>query len=404
MTVLYPGRHNTDAGPDFIGARLRIDGQEWAGNVEIHVKASDWKRHGHSGNPAYDNVILHVVGVDDLRIPAATGRMIPQAVLTFPKTFIGLYNQMSKRIGEVECSTAISRLMPAVTLGWLDSLAVERMQRKSRQILDTVRQVDGDWQRACFIVLARALGFGLNAEPMEMLARKVPLSVVSKHSDNLLQLEALLFGQAGMLDTSVHIFDEYYQQLCREYIFLAHKYGLRPLRRDVWKFARTRPQNFPTRRIAMLARALAGGFSLMSEILETECNNDATRALFDWELDGYWLQNIDFDQPGVNLQAKLSAQTRDLLTVNLTAPLIYAYGAWRGDCELAEKSMDFWHATAAENNHIIRSWQRAGLGAKSAADSQALLQLRNEYCERGRCMDCRFGHALLRQAYSEAEC
>lgn len=400
VEVIYPGRHNTDAGPDFLGARLRIDGQEWAGNVEIHVKASDWKRHKHSSDPAYDNVILHVVGVDDLRIPDKTGRMIPQTVVSFPETFAGIYSEMSEQIGKIECEGVIGETPEPAATFWLENLSVERMQRKSKRILDTVRLVEGDWQRACFITLARSLGFSLNAEPMEILARNLPLSIAAKHSDNLLQLEALLFGQAGMLDTSVHIFDEYYQQLCREYYFLAHKYDLRPMRRDLWKFARTRPQNFPTRRIALLARTLLGGFSLMASIIDPKCNNASARALFDWELDGYWLRNIDFDQPCVNLQSRMSQSARDLLVINLAAPLLYAYGAWRGDAEMSERGLDIWRDAAPENNMIIRSWKSAGLEAKSAAESQALIELRNEYCERRRCLECRFGHALLRKAYN----
>lgn len=400
VKVIYQGRHNTDAGPDFVGARLSIDNQEWAGNVEIHVKASDWKRHGHSEDPAYDNVILHAVGVDDLRIPGKWGEMIPQTVLTFPETFIGLYSRMSSKISAVECEDIVRNVSNPVRICWLENLSVERMHRKSSHILDIVRLVDGDWQRACFIVLARALGFSLNAEPMEILARSIPLSVLAKHSDNLVQLEALLFGQAGMLDTSVHIFDEYYQQLCREYFFLARKYDLRPMRRDLWKYARTRPQNFPTRRIALLARAALGGFSLMASILDDKCDAATACDLFDWRLEGYWLSNIDFDQPSYPLSESLSQQARELLVINLVAPLLYAYGAWRGDAEMAERGIDIWRDSRPENNRITRQWKAAGIDSESAADSQALIQLSNEYCDRNRCRECRFGHAMLRKAFS----
>lgn len=400
VEVIYQGRHNTDAGPDFMGARLRIDNQIWVGNVEIHVKASDWKRHRHSEDPAYDNVILHAVGIDDMRIPYPYGGMIPQTVLTFPETFIGLYARMASKIAAVECEDIIRDVNNPTKICWLENLTVERMHRKSSHILDIVKLVDGDWQRACFIVLARALGFSLNAEPMEILARSIPLSVLAKHSDNLVQLEALLFGQAGMLDTSVHIFDEYYQQLCREYFFLARKYDLRPMRRDVWKFARTRPQNFPTRRIALLACALRGGFSLMASILDAGCDPSSASDLFNWRLEGYWSDNIDFDQPSVRLPETLSQQARELLVINLAAPLLFAYGAWRGDGDMAERGLDLWRNSRAENNQIIRQWTAAGIKAETAADSQALIQLRNEYCERSRCRECRFGHALLRKAFS----
>lgn len=398
VTVVNPGRHNHDAGPDFSGARIRIDGQEWAGNVEVHVRASDWFRHGHDSDPAYGNVILHVVGINDARIPDGNGGFIPQLTATFPEQFVALYARLAEKISDVECSDLLPSLPPLAVTSWLDILAVERMQQKSRRVLDTLELVDGDWERTCFITLARALGFGLNSEPLEMLARSIPLKFLSRHSDDITQLEALLLGQAGLLDTSVHIFDEYYQLLCREYFFLARKYGLKPMRRDIWKFARTRPQNFPTRRIAMLAQAVSGGFSLLSRILETGADSEALTELFGWSLSGYWADHIDFDQPGSRLPLTLSKANIDLLLINLVAPLLYAYGASRGDPDLAERGLDLWSELDAENNSIIRRWKAAGISCTCATDSQALLQLRKEYCDRNRCLDCRFGHTLLRSA------
>lgn len=397
VEVIYPGRHNTDAGPDFTGARLIIDNQEWSGNVEIHVKASDWFRHRHDTDPAYDNVILHVVGVNDTHVSDRSGNRIAQAVLTFPESFASLYARLSENLESIPCEHRLKELSPIATVNWLETLAVERIQAKSQRILDTVRLFDGDWERSCFVTLARALGFSLNSEPLEMLARSLPLSIASKHSDDLLQIEALLFGQAGMLDPSIHIFDEYYQRLCREYAFLAAKYGLKPMRREIWKFARTRPNNFPTRRIALLAKSLYGGFSLMSRIVEDKGNNEDFRALFDWELEGYWADHLDFGHPAGKLSSGLSPKAASLLDINLRAPLLYAYGAWRGDAELAERGLDVWRDTEAENNAIIRRWENAGVKCLSASDSQALLQLRKEYCDRNRCLECRFGHNLLRQ-------
>lgn len=398
VTVLNPGRHNLDAGPDFSGARLRIGGQEWAGNVEVHVRASDWFRHGHDSDPAYGNVILHVVGVNDARIPDGHGGFIPQLTATFPEQFVTLYARLAEKISDVECADLLPSLPPLAVTSWLDILAVERMQQKSQRVLDTLAQVEGDWERTCFITLARALGFGLNAEPLEMLARSIPLKFLARHSDDIVQLEALLLGQAGLLDTSIHIFDEYYQLLCREYFFLARKYGLKPLRRDIWKFARTRPQNFPIRRIAMLAQSVSGGFSLLSRILETRPDSESLAPLFDWRLSEYWATHIDFDQPGTRLPMTLSHDNITLLLINLVAPMLYAHGASRSDPDFAERGLDLWRDLEPENNSIIRRWTAAGIPCTSATDSQALLQLRREYCDRSRCLDCRFGHTLLRSA------
>lgn len=396
VTVLYQGRHNCDAGPDFTGARLRIGDQEWAGNVEIHVRASDWMRHHHDSDPSYANTILHIVAVSNRRIPDGRGGVIPQAVIGLPEPLLYLYTRLAEKISAVPCEELLGELTPLTVVSWTESLSVERMQQKAGRILDTVKQTGGDWERACFITLARGLGFSLNSEPLEMLARSLPLNVLAKHSDDLMQLEALLFGQAGMLDSTFNIFDEYYQRLCREYRFLAIKYGLRPMRRDIWKYARTRPQNFPARRIALLARSLSGGFSLMSRITDPATNADTARSLFDWRLDGYWENMSDFGHPAPHSATCLSEQNIRLLTINVAAPMLYAYGAWRGEPETSERGLDIWEGTPPENNSITRQWKSAGITCANAADSQALIQLRREYCDRNRCLECRFGYTLLR--------
>lgn len=397
VTVEYPGVLNRDSGPDFTGARIRLGDEQWAGNVEIHEKASDWFRHGHQNDSAYSNVILHVVGVSDAEIPDSRGGHIPQVVITYPESFARLYMRLSEKISEVRCESLLSGLPDLAVTDWTASLYVERMQRKALHIDDVRRQVGGDWERACFIALARALGFGLNADPFEMTARSIPLTTLLHHSDDEFQLEALLFGQAGMLDTSVHIFDEYYQRLCREYFFLVRKYGLRPMRRDIWKYARTRPQNFPHRRVALLAQALKDGFSLMSQIIDRSSDPDDVRALFVWRLPEYWAKHFDFDTDSTPNPEALSKGSVDLLMINFAAPLIYAYGMSRGNPDIAERGLAIWESLPPENNVIVRQWRHAGIPCSNAADSQALLQLRKEYCDRNRCLDCRFGHLLLRK-------
>lgn len=398
LEVLSPGRYNTDAGPDFSNARIRIDGTEWAGNVEIHVHASDWYRHGHDTNPAYDSVALHVVAISDRRVQRADGSEIPQLTATFPESFFRMYATLSDGIGAVRCENELSTVPRIAQEDWLEALALERMHIKGERILTELHTLGGDWERACFVTLARALGFGLNSEPFEILARSVPMGYLHRHSDNLMQLEALLFGQAGMLDSSVHIFDEYYQQLCREYYFLARKYDLRPMRRDIWKYARTRPGNFPHRRIAVLARTLYGGFSLLSRLIEADGDVAKTCELLQWQLEGYWLTHSDFDRETTAAPAALGGGSVNLLMVNFAAPMLFAHAAEYGEPERAERALELWRQLPPENNMYIRQWKAAGLGCDDAMRSQALLQLRREYCDRNRCLDCRFGHRLLRQA------
>lgn len=397
VEIVHPGRHNRDAGPDFSGARLRIDSQEWVGNVEVHTRASDWFRHGHDRDPAYGNVILHVVGEDDASVPDGRGGIIPQLSVPLSRGFRILYQRLAQKISAVECEPWLDRVPQIAVADWIDSLAHERIQRKAGTILETLAWAEGDWERTCFITLARSLGFSLNADPLEMTARTLPLPVLAAHSDDLMQLEAMVFGQAGMLDPSLHPLDHYYQSLCREYSFLMRMYGLRPLGREIWKYSKTRPQNSPQRRLALLAAACCGGFHHLSRLLENHRDMDRLNDLFDWQVSEYWLRNNNFGVPGSRLAQSLSGAHRRLLLINFAAPMLYAYGSSHGYPDLAEYGLELWLRLAPENNTYIRQWVHAGLPCRNAAESQALIQLRREYCDRNRCLECRFGYALLRK-------
>jgi len=396
VEVIDPGSHNMDSGPDFFNSKIRMDGAEWAGNVEIHVKASDWYRHGHDTDPAYDNVILHVVGVSDRRVRRSDGTLIPQVEITMPEDFFRTYAMLSSEPSGIRCASRINTLPPLAVTDWLESLSVERVQKKSEKVLTICKECGGDWEQTCFIMLARGLGFGLNSEPFEMLARSIPLKVLHHHSDNPLQLDSILFGQAGMLDSSLHIFDEYYQLLCREYYFLARKYGLRPMRPGLWKYARTRPQNFPHRRIAFLSKACEGGFSLFSKILDSRSSEERMRSLFGWKLGGYWHSHFSFDVDARSVADTLSQASVSLLLINTVVPLLYACGSMRGDMDIAEKAVDMLSSLPAEVNTITRRWAQLGLVAENAMRSQALIHLLRDYCETRKCLYCRFGHRLLR--------
>ena len=395
IAVVDPGRLNTDAGPDFFNSKIKVDGTEWAGNVEIHVKASDWIRHGHQNDPAYDSIILHVVGVSDRRIHRSDGSLIPQVEVTMPEGFFRTYSSLESDLYAIRCARQLPDISALTITDWLESLSVERIQNKAARVMEVFRNCGSDWQQTCFVILARALGFGLNGDPFEMLARSVPLRILHHHSDNPLQLQAILFGQAAMLDSSCHIFDEYYQLLCREYYFLARKYGLRPMRGALWKYARTRPQNFPHRRIAFLAKACENGFSLLSAILSAKDDEEKLREIFAWKLEGYWHSHFSFDVEAKASADTLSRSSVTLLLINVVAPLIYAYGARIGDPDLAEKALDLLSSLPPENNGIIRDWEQYGLRAGDALRSQALLHLRKEYCDPRKCLFCRFGHSLL---------
>lgn len=398
VDIVSPGILNRGAGPDFSYAKVIIDGREWVGNVEIHERASDWQRHGHHHDTAYDNVVLHVVGIDDGVAVTHSGRELPQLELPLSRLFIASYEAVAHGLERSLCHDYIKLLDPLSISDWLETLSIERLQQKSSHVARVLESCDGDWHQMLFAIFARALGFGLNADPMEMLARSIPLNFLRRHADNIFQLEALLFGQAGMLDSSIHIFDEYYQGLCREYYFLSRKYSLRPLRRDVWKYARTRPGNFPHRRIAMLARVLEGGFSLLGDILEKSWDVEALEELFDVELTGYWHSHFAFGDESGTPPSSMSLSSRRLLIINCVAPFLYTYGNLRGDARQQEKSVSLLESLPAERNSIVTGWMSAGLKAENAMRGQALLYLKREYCDAYRCKECRFGHQYMKQA------
>ncbi len=399
VSVIDPGRLNTDAGPDFFNAKVLIDGEMWAGNVEIHVRASDWYRHGHDKDRAYDSVVLHVVAVSDREVTRTDGSTVPQAEVTLPKDFYVSVATLRNDIKAVKCAPFLREVPPLVITDWMEALGVERLQAKAARLLDIHRANGGDWYQTLFTVLARALGFGLNSEPFEALGRNTPLKFLMRHADSPEQLEAILFGQAGLLDPSAYPYDDYYRMLCREYTFLRAKYGLRPIPGGMWKFARTRPQNLPHRRIALLAAAVGNPKEgLASAILEARGDEERLRQIFSWHPGRYWLSHYAFGQPETAAPACLGKGSVGVLLINVAAPFYYAHASLHNDLEGADDALRLLYSLPPEQNSIISAWKNAGIKVKDAQAGQALIHLRKEYCDRNRCFDCRIGHRLLRHA------
>lgn len=399
VEILHPGFHNRDAGPDFSSAMIRTRGEEWAGNVEIHVKASDWVRHGHHTDGAYDTVILHVVGVDDATVTRTDGSEVLQVCVAPPAEFYNRYALLTETTDMPACLGWLPDIPSLHKEDWMSSLGIERLQEKASYMKGILAGENGDWRQTIFIVLARALGFGLNGTPFELLARSLPLNFVMRHRDNPLQVEALVFGQAGMLEEGYYEYDEYYTALCREYAFLRKKYGLEPLRRELWKYSRTRPMNFPHRRLAVLAAMLCGGMQLHTRMVEAQGDYDILMETLTASASPYWSEHSRFGErrEGLPLPVTLSRSSREIILINVMAPFYYAYGSISGDPELAEKGIGLLQAIAPEKNSIISLWGRHGLKARDAFDSQALINLRRNYCGPSRCTECRFGHYLLRR-------
>lgn len=397
VRVVDPGLLNTDAGPDFFNAKIEIDGHMWVGNVEMHYRATDWKRHHHDSDKAYDSVILHVVAKDDAPVRRTNGELIPQLVLEVSPQFNADYASLVGATIEVPCATKIKQVPHLTIVEWVEGLAFERLHGKVERIHQLLDSFNGSWEDVCYVTLARNFGFGINNDAFERLARRTPLRLLGKHSDSVLQIEALLFGQAGMLDAQKPGMDSYYSQLCTEYAFLSNKFQLTPMEKESWKLFRIRPQNFPYRRIAMLAQFIEGGFRMMNRILETEGEKEM-RALFEVELSGYWTKHYTFGKPNERATATLSRSSIDIILINTVAPLLYAYGELTGNYEMTDKAIKLLEDLRAESNSIVSHFVSYGIDCPDALTSQALVQLKREYCDARKCIYCKIGHHLLSKA------
>lgn len=397
VRVVDPGLLNTDAGPDFFNAKIEIDGHMWVGNVEMHYRATDWKRHRHDSDKAYDSVILHVVAKDDAPVRRTNGELIPQLVLEVSPQFNADYASLVGATIEVPCAEKIKQVPHLTIVEWVEGLAFERLHGKVERIHQLLDSFNGSWEDVCYVTLARNFGFGINNDAFERLARRTPLRLLGKHSDSVLQIEALLFGQAGMLDAQKPGMDSYYNQLCTEYAFLSNKFQLTPMEKESWKLFRIRPQNFPYRRIAMLAQFIEGGFRMMNRILETEGEKEM-RALFEVELSGYWTKHYTFGKPNERATATLSRNSIDIILINTVAPLLYAYGELTGNYEMTDKAIKLLEDLRAESNSIVSHFVAYGIDCPDALTSQALVQLKREYCDARKCIYCKIGHHLLSKA------
>lgn len=398
VRVIDPGLLNGDAGPDFFNAKIEIDGKLWVGNVEIHVRATDWHRHGHDTDRAYDSVILHVVEKDDAPVRRSNGEVIPQMVLRCSPLFSERYARLTSADSQLPCAKQIKTIPQLTITEWIERLAFERLQSKVDRLLSLYDSFCGSWEDVCYVTFARNLGFGINNDAFEMLARRMPLRLLHKHSDSIFQIEALLFGQAGLLSDNRLAAVPYYSHLQKEYAFLANKFELRPMDGSMWKSFRIRPQNFPFRRIALLAHYVEGGFNLMTDILERK-GEKQLRELFTVRLNGFWGNHYTFGgAPSEGEHCALSNSSIDIILINTVAPLFYAYGIKTDSYATSDRAIELLESLRPERNSIVSLFGSAGIKCDDALTSQALIQLRREYCEARKCLYCKIGHRLLSEA------
>ena len=403
VEVVNPGLANTDAGPDFFNAQVKMGGQLLVGNVEIHTVSTEWFRHGHDHDPRYDNVILHVVERDEGPVTTQSGREVPQVVIGVPAEVEENYNALMREQAFPPCHRHVEQLDALTVRGWLDALVAERLEEKTERIALLADRLGGDWEAAFFATLARAFGFGLNGDAFERWAERIPLMAVGKHRDNALQVEAFFLGQAGMLCGEAWPErlreqvekDAYFQQLAGEYRFLAHKFSLEPMDVRLWRYLRLRPQNFPHIRLSQLGRLYVSRQVSLSAVTEAS-SAEQLRQLLKTRPADYWQTHYQFGAESAPSDKWLGRDAADALIINAVVPTLFAYGRHRRKDALCERALTLLAELKPEENRITRRWQGSGLDVSSAADSQALIQLRLHYCDRKDCLRCRFGWAYMK--------
>ena len=403
VEVVATGYRNTNSGPDFLEAKIQIGDKLWAGHVEIHVKTSDWNRHGHQLDKAYKNVILHIVYENDTKV-----NDIPTIELKghFDESLFAHYQKLISSKNWIPCEKSIGQIPVFTRLTWFDRMAVERLEVKSETVTKILKNNQFDWEDTLYKLIMRYFGLKVNNESFEYLANILPFKTLLKHADNLLQVEAMLMGCAGFLEDDFT--EDYPQLLKREFSVMKAKFNLLAMPAERWKFMRMRPSNFPTIRLAQMAQLIHKHGPLFSKIKAAKDTSEV-KALFDVVASEYWETHWRFETRLPNPPDPLKREnhgsrkttkhlgdaTADILIINAVAPLLFCYGKLHKDDSYCETALQFLEDTEAEDNAIIRRYAQYGITAENAMQTQALLHLYSYFCKRKRCLECRIGNVLL---------
>lgn len=393
VQVIDPRMQNTDAGPDFFNAKIKIDGTLWVGSVEIHDKSSDWLLHHHDTDKAYDCVILHIIGFNDFQPVRTNGNPIPQMLLTVPENILRSIDWLLYREAALPCLDHITGIAPLHIACWMEALLSERLERKTHDIFLLLDAYQTDWNEVFYITLTRNFGFGVNNDAFERLAKSLPLRCIQKQRNSHSQIEAMLFGQAGMLEEEND--DHYYRLLQREYDFLRHKFGLSPMEDFVFKNLRTRPVNFPYLKVAQLAALWVRYDTLFSAILEARSTGEIKK-YFRIPPSGYWETHYHFRYASPRKEKTIGENALNILLINTVVPMLFAYGLHNKRPEYCERATRLLESIPPEKNTIVTTFYNAGITVRHAGDSQALIQLKREYCEKKKCLYCRIGFRMLK--------
>ncbi len=402
LEILQFGQYNTGSGPDFSEGRIRLGDTVWAGHIEMHLKASDWHHHRHQHDPAYDNVVLHVVWEDDEPVLSARGLPLPTLLLSgrVDGQLVARYTELAAAENAIPCQSRLGEVPDLVLLGWMERMTLQRLERKTNELHELLAAKRGDWDGAFFHQLARCLGLPLNAATMDQLLDRLPLGLLQRYRSDQIALEALLLGTAGLLDGEY--LDEYPRQLQREFAHLAHKHGIEALPREMWNFRGLRPASFPSMRLVQLAAVVRAEPRVFSPYLEIEGAKGLLEHL-QHEPHDYWRTHYLPDRPSPPRRKVIGKASAHAVLINAVVPFVFLYGRLQGRAKLEERALELLASLPSERNHLIEQWRTVGLVAENAAESQGLLTLRREYCTPRRCLECAIGHSLLKRGGFERE-
>ncbi len=402
LEIVQTGKRNQNSGPDFFNAKIKIDGTVWAGNVEIHKKSSDWFLHSHHEDKAYDNVILHVVEENDKPVFRSSGEEIPTFIIRYPEHLRSNYQKLLNAKTWIACQDQFHKINPVILQLGFNRLMIDRLENKTEEITQRLQQNNNNWNETFYQMLARMFGFKVNNLPFEMLAKSLPIQILAKHKNSLFQLEALLFGNSGLLNQQL-LGDDYYLKLRKEYSFMYKKYKLSPIEAHVWKFMRLRPVNFPTVRISQLAALIHRSNGLFSKIIEIN-SLEKLNELFDVQASEYWYSHYNFNKTTSKTTIKkLGKNAINILIINVIVPFLFVYGENQNKTHLKNRALEFLEQLPPEKNAITKNWEELGIKSRTAFESQALIQLKNMFCEKKNCLNCQIGVKLVKNKTELAE-
>jgi Protein of unknown function (DUF2851) len=394
LQIVHSGIYNTNQGPDFTDAKITIGKTIWAGSVELHINSSDWKNHKHSADKNYNNVILHVVWQHnaDLKLPFQT--LVLQDKV--PKLLLEKYEALMHAENFIPCANSIGAVNPLTLAAWKQRLLVERLLQKSETVFEYLKQNNNHWEETFWWLLAKNFGAKVNSSAFEKIAQSVPVNILAKHKNQIHQIEGLLFGQAGLLEGNFK--EDYPKLLQREYNLYKAKYKLNKPEAPLY-FLRMRPANFPSVRLAQLAMLVHESLHLFSKIKDSNTIKEI-KGLLNVTANDYWHYHYVFDEPSAFKKKNLGTQMIENILINTVAVILFAYGQYHNENSYKDKALQWLEEIAAEKNSITKGFMQIGLSCKSAFDSQAFIQLKNNYCSKKRCLDCAVGNSILKNNFS----